>query len=151
LRGRVHDLDGIHISHIKRVRTGQPDQTIRPGGTGRRAIAGKTASHLRDQFIAGCVHHVDGLVVSVSEEILTLLICITDVKTKGRGRRVGAIFCRFPGPSPVPDRILRAMSYPFSVCLSPGSACDDVLLLIRGATGCTPFGQGLSAALAFWK
>jgi hypothetical protein len=29
-------------------------------------------------------------------------------------------------------------AYPFSVCLSPGSAYDDVLLLTRGATGCIP-------------
>ena len=41
--------------------------------------------------------------------------------------------------------------YPFSTCLSPGSACGDVSLSSRGTTGYPPFGQSLSAALAHFS
>lgn len=44
------------------------------------------------------------------------------------------------------DPIARA--YPFSACLSPGSADDDVLPMVTETTGCVPFGLGLTAALA---
>ncbi|SDJ47218.1 hypothetical protein SAMN04487926_15320 [Paraburkholderia steynii] len=49
---------------------------------------------------------------------------------------------------PVPAGPINSRVCPFSTCLSPGSAYDDVLPFVTEATGCSPFGLGLTAALA---